>query len=597
MQMRAIHIYNALRLLATPLRREWTLLVFGYAVFAASRIIEEPSATATPAWIFWAEEAADLYIICAIVCALPRRLRPWARALVYAAIYAAAIAECFVKERFHLLFGPITIQLVSETNPGEAGEFFAAYLKGKALGLICAVFVPLAALNICAAIFRRRIAAFASRTLPLAARRALCCIAPLAFIACIALTAGEKVKMAKFFAAPDTDTAEHQDLHAFHTPLYRIAYSMKFLMLSRKELAVVREGMRSIRIDSCAATIPNIVLYIGESYNKHHSQLYGYFLPTTPRQQAMARAGELIAFRDAVTPWNVTSNVFKDALSTHSTDQRGSWVDGVLLPGVLKAAGYRVAFITSQFYKSPNLGAVDFNGSFFLNDREIERRCFDHRNKYRKNYDLSLLREIDNFAAGERNFVIFHGMGQHQEYSKRYGKDDVKFTAGNYPSRHDLSIFEKQIIADYDNATLYNDSVVAALCGRYRRKDAVVVYMPDHGEEVFDRLHSYGRDHNAEISPEIAWAEFEVPFEIWFSPTARRLHADLYDRARRAASLPFSTDDLPHLIMGLAGISSPLYNAQRDPLSTQFRPGRKRILKRSVDYDSLMSLPRLPQGK
>ena len=60
---------------------------------------------------------------------------------------------------------------------------------------------------------------------------------------------------------------------------------------------------------------------------------------------------------------------FKDVLSTHSTDQKGSWIDGVLIPGVLKKAGYKVAFITSQFYKSPNLGVVDFNGSFFLNDK------------------------------------------------------------------------------------------------------------------------------------------------------------------------------------------------------------------------------------
>ena len=395
--------------------------------------------------------------------------------------------------------------------------------------------------------------------------------------------------MLKFFTSRDTDEAEHADSHAFHTPFYRIVFSTKFLSLSSGELQRMRENMRNIKIDSCKRTVKNIILYIGESYNKHHSQLYGYTLETTPNQKAMAGEGALVVFKDAVTPWNVTSNVFKDVLSTHSTDQSGSWTDGALIPGVLKKAGYKVAFITSQFYKSPNLGVVDFNGSFFLNDREIERECFDHRNKYRKAYDTTLIEEIDKFPAGECNFIIFHGMGQHQEYNKRFGKGDVHFTVGDYPSRNDLTVYEKQIIADYDNATRYNDKVVRMLCDRFRNDDAVVVYLPDHGEEVFDRLHTYGRDHNAEVSADIAYSEFEVPFEIWFSPKARQRHAEIYNAALNAAGKPFSTDDLPHLLMGLAGISSPLYDARRDLLNPAFNASRKRILKRSVDYDSLMT--------
>lgn len=350
----------------------------------------------------------------------------------------------------------------------------------------------------------------------------------------------------------------------------------------------MRANMADIKIDSCDFTIPNIVLYIGESYNKHHSQLYGYGLETTPHQKAMYEKGDLLVFSDAVTPWNVTSNVFKDVLSTHSTDQPGAWNYGVLLPGVLKKAGYKVAFITSQFYKSPNQGVVDFNGSFFLNDKALDKACFDYRNKFRKAYDGTLLHEIDKFPRGEHNFVIFHGMGQHQEYRKRYGKGGEKFVVGDYAQRHDLNVYEKQVVADYDNATRYNDNVVRLLCQKFKDEDAVVIYLPDHGEEVYDRIHSCGRDHNAAVSADIAWAEFEVPFEIWFSPKARRLHPDVYEAAAGAQHRPFSTDDLPHLVMGMAGISSSLYDKRRDLLSPDFNAQRKRMLKGTVDYDSLM---------
>ena len=589
--MKPYNIYKAFRCLATPLRKEYVFFVFMYIAFVAARILESPTSH-TPTYVFYLENIANLYLVCALLCVIPQKARRWIRAIMYIVGYTAVIAEGFVHERFHLMFGPITIQLVMETTPGETSEFLASYLKGWALWKILLVYVPMIAVNAMAETFKKRITAFLSGPMPEVLKTASNIAIPIIVVACFICSGGEKIQMIKFFTSHDTDEAEHADNHAFHTPFYRIVFSTKFLSLSSQELERMRENMRNIKIDSCKHTVKNIILYIGESYNKHHSQVYGYELETTPNQKAMADEGNLIVFKDAVTPWNVTSNVFKDVLSTHSTDQKGSWIDGVLIPGVLKKAGYKVAFITSQFYKSPNLGVVDFNGSFFLNDKEIERKCFDYRNKYRKAYDLQLIKEINKFSCGDYNFIIFHGMGQHQEYNKRFGKSDVRFTAGNYPSRHDLTVYEKQIIADYDNATLYNDRVVKQLCERFKNDDAVVVYLPDHGEEVFDRIHSYGRDHNADVSADIAFSEFEVPFEIWFSPRAKKEHSDIYNAARKAADKAFSTDDLPHLLMGIAGISSPLYDARRDLLNPTFNDSRKRILKRSVDYDSLMTVDR-----
>lgn len=589
--MKPYNIYKAFRCLATPLRKEYVFFVFMYIAFVAARILESPTSH-TPTYVFYLENIADLYFVCALLCVIPQKARRWIRAIMYIVGYTAVIAEGFVHERFHLMFGPITIQLVMETTPGETSEFLASYLKGWALWKILLVYVPMIAVNAMAETFKKRITAFLSGAMPEVLKTASNIAIPIIVVACFICSGGEKIQMIKFFTSHDTDEAEHADNHAFHTPFYRIVFSTKFLSLSSQELERMRENMRNIKIDSCKHTVKNIILYIGESYNKHHSQVYGYELETTPNQKAMADEGNLIVFKDAVTPWNVTSNVFKDVLSTHSTDQKGSWIDGVLIPGVLKKAGYKVAFITSQFYKSPNLGVVDFNGSFFLNDKEIERKCFDYRNKYRKAYDLQLIKEINKFSCGDYNFIIFHGMGQHQEYNKRFGKSDVRFTAGNYPSRHDLTVYEKQIIADYDNATLYNDRVVKQLCERFKNDDAVVVYLPDHGEEVFDRIHSYGRDHNADVSADIAFSEFEVPFEIWFSPRAKKEHSDIYNAARKAADKAFSTDDLPHLLMGIAGISSPLYDARRDLLNPTFNDSRKRILKRTVDYDSLMTVDR-----
>ena len=207
-------------------------------------------------------------------------------------------------------------------------------------------------------------------------------------------------------------------------------------------------------------------------------------------------------------------------------------------------------------------------------------------------YDSNLVKEIDKFRRGDNNFIIFHGIGQHQEYNKRFGPKNEVFTTDDYKHRTDLNEHEKQILADYDNATRFNDYVFAQLCKEFEHDDALVLYLADHGEEVFDRVHNFGRDHTAALTADIAYSEFEIPFELWLSPKARRLHPDIAEAARRAADMPFASDDLPHVLMGLAGIECAFYDARRDLLSTAFRPGRKRILKHTTDYDSLMSAPK-----
>lgn len=581
-------VYNAFKILSAPLRRKFVFFVFMYILFVAVRLFEQTHSPVS-AWVYCLENVFDLYVLCAVLCIFPRKVGRWLKILFYVIGYTVAVSECFIHERFHLVFVPMTMQLLCETNTQEAGEFFAAYLKSEALLKVAVVYIPILVLNIIGEIFRSRIKHFIDDNVNAIIMKVFDVVVPIFVTVCFILTIGEKATMLRFFMRSETMTAERVDTHTFHTPLYRMLYSAYFLKLSEGELDNMRKRMHDIHIDSCSHTIPNIILYIGESYNKHHSQLYGYALPTTPNQSALESKGSLVAFTDAVSPWNVTSNVFKNILSTHGTDQEGSWTDGVLIPAILKKAGYKVAFITSQYYKSPNMGVADFNGSFFLNDDELDSLCFDYRNKYRKRFDSNLIKEIDKFERGAYNFIIFHGIGQHQEYNKRFGEKNIRFTVDDYAHRTDLSKEEKQIIADYDNATRFNDLVFALLCKKFKEDTAVVVYLPDHGEEVFDRIHNFGRDHTAALTAEIAYSEFEVPFEIWFSPSVRRLYPDLVQDARNAADKPFASDDLPHVLMGLAGIRSELYDPRRDILNSAYNTARKRWLKQSVDYDSLMS--------
>ena len=144
------------------------------------------------------------------------------------------------------------------------------------------------------------------------------------------------------------------------------------------------------------------------------------------------------------------------------------------------------------------------------------------------------------------------------------------------------------MVADYDNATLYNDYVVAAIVDKFIQSDAVVIYMPDHGEECFDELPRMGRMPGDNFEPEVLRQEYRIPFWIWCSRSYMERHPELVAQIQAARHRPFMTDDLPHLLLYLAGISCPEYSEERNVIADGFNAERKRLVGGKVDYDAVV---------
>ncbi|MBR0166714.1 MAG: sulfatase-like hydrolase/transferase, partial [Prevotella sp.] len=199
-----------------------------------------------------------------------------------------------------------------------------------------------------------------------------------------------------------------------------------------------------------------------------------------------------------------------------------------------------------------------------------------------KEYDQ--LRKEDS----EHNLVILHLMGQHVMYKSRYPQKTRKHLLAPMYDRPDLTPKQKLIVADYDNSVLYNDSIVAAVTQKFTDKDAVVIYMPDHGEEIFNgRPYMYGRMHSANIDYRLAREEFEIPFWIWGSPVYRENHPYGWKAIQAAKDRPMMTDCLAHLLLYLGGIYTKDYREAYNVISPNYNSERPRILKGTTDYNML----------
>lgn len=554
----------------------------------------------------WLELFLDLYVVCLLLTFIPMRIRRWIRAFLYVIAYATTMADVFCWEKFQSTLNPSMLLLVGETDGREASEFFSSYFSADLLFSGVGLVLLIMLIHILCAFWgkvrmqlpdklQKSYAVLCKGINRLQPVLGVLCLGLLVWSACT--SAHNKKEMVQMFSMDTIGSVEHElttsDCAQFYLPVYRLAFSIFANELASQQIDRLIEAKDKVKVDSCTFKSPNIVLIIGESYGKHHSQQYGYFMPTTPRQIKLQKSGLLVPFNDVVSPWNLTSFVFKNVFSLHVVGEKGEWCDYPLFPELFRKAGYHVTFITNQFLPKAKEAVYDFSGGFFLNHPELSQAMFDTRNDQLYQYDSGLLDDFDKKEKQQstnHNLIIFHLIGQHVAYKQRYPSDRRHFYADDYANkRSELNVNERSVLAHYDNAILYNDSIVNQIVKRFKNQDAIVIYMPDHGEECYEGDRGFiCRKHSAAIDYDLARYEFEIPFWVYCSKKYIANHPEVFREIKAAKNRRFMTDALPHMLLYLAGIHTKDYHPEYNILSSKYDERRPRLLKNTTDYDKLV---------
>ena len=551
----------------------------------------------------WLELFLDLYVICIILTLFPLKIRRWIRAFLYIIAYCTSLTDLFCWVKFQSTLNPSMLLLVGETDEREASEFFSSYFTSDLIFSSVGLLLLVMLIHILTTFLKKVKLSPAISYKVTVAKQIInhsyhilggVCLVFLGWA--IESSAHNKKEMVQMFSLDTIGSVEHElttsDCAQFYLPVYRLAFSIFSNELASQQVDRLIEAKDKMSVDSCSFKSPNIVLIIGESYGKLHSQQYGYFMPTTPRQIKREKSGLLVPFSDVVAPWNLTSFVFKNVFSLHVVGEKGEWCDYPLFPSLFRKAGYHVTFITNQFLPKAKQAVYDFSGGFFLNHPELSEAMFDSRNQQLYRFDRGLLDDYDKNQQQhntDHNLIIFHLLGQHVKYNQRFPSDRRHFKAEDYEKkRADLDGKQRNVLADYDNAVLYNDSIVDAIISRFEDKEAIIIYMPDHGEECYEGNRGFiCRNHSAAIDYDLAHYEFEIPFWIFCSYKYAAKHPDIYKEIIGAKNRRFMTDALPHMLLYLAGIHTKDYHAEYNILSPQYNEMRPRILKNTTDYDKL----------
>ena len=614
--LKRLNIFKMIGWLFAPIEKNGAFFVFMFALgYLCTQLEIMPyylrNRGAEPYELSVPELFLDIYFLCAVLTLIPRKLRIWVKGLLYIFFYGVSVVDMYCYERFESTLTPTMLMLVGETNAQEAQEFLSGYLSWDVVKTNVGWILLLALVHILWTFLRRLLRKWRERMIlpkvqPVFVtgfKAVLGCVVAWLLYDASTQTWPNKVAIGRLFSYDTIGQVEHEltkkDQAKLYVPPYRLAFSLYANRLASRQIVQLEAASKKIRIDSCSFRVPEIVLVIGESYNKHHSQLYGYDKPTTPRQMAMAADSSLVAFTDVVASWNLTSFVFKHMLSLWAVGEEGEWCDEPLFPEVFRKAGYQVDFLTNQFQPKAKDAVYDFSGGFFLNDPDFSKRQFDTRNSRTYRYDETLLKAYDALNQRDKSrdsletskiqgrLTILHLMGSHVDYRARYPKQRQYFSPSMY-QRPELTDKQRRILSDYDNSLRYNDSILWAVTQRFADKDAVVIYVPDHAEEIFDgKPYIYGRMHGANIDYRLARNEMEIPFWIWGSPRYIERHPYGWKAIQAAKDRPLMTDVLPHLLLYLGGISTPLYHPELNVITPEYNTRRPRILKGVTDYNML----------
>lgn len=526
------------------------------------------------------EMFADVYLLCVIITILPAKLRTTSKYVMFGALYLIGLIDMICYQIMGTALVPVVVQTWLQTNQQEATEALRTYLNLKLLFTPVVLFLILPLLIY-----------YIKGKVPNPHRYLLSSLFVLILSSAVYGINNKRYLYQVYTRVSDDDMKELIDVDMSMTheylPVYRLALSMKEIHRFSTMRSHLMENVRNTQVDSCSFESPLIVLIIGESYNRHHSSLYGYGLQTTLYQERLYKEKNLYRFNDVIASYNLTFKSFQNMMTLYDYDCKGQWYDYPVLPVLFRKAGYKVNLFSNQYTLDKASAFTDYTEDVFMNSSGISSYMFDCRNAKSHSYDMDLINDylsMVDTAAIVPQFNIFHFIGIHADFHLRYPKEQSLFSSADY-HRTDLNNEEKQILADYDNAIAYNDRVISSIINLFSLKDAIVIYVPDHGELVFDGCQEMGR--NLQLVPEYVIPQYDIPFWIYCSDTYKEKHPAICRQIENATDRPFMTDDLPHLLLYLAGIKCKEYQPKHNLIDNSFNSSRRRLIRGEVDYDEL----------
>jgi len=285
-----------------------------------------------------------------------------------------------------------------------------------------------------------------------------------------------------------------------------------------------------------------VVLIIGESLRADHLGINGYKRNTTP----LLQQEDIISFPNIYSEYTYTNESLPhfltraDSLNEDRAYHERSFID------LYNTCGFYSAWLANQesadtyvyfMHECKNLEYVNIEKSPYVFDQWLDEALLPLFDK-----------ALDSVQYAKKLFIM-HTIGSHWYYNSHFPEEYKKYTPIT-KSRIISASTPDELINSYDNTVLYTDFFIHSVINRLRDRNAIMIYLSDHGESL--------GENNTWLHAVDSYPIHNPACMVWMSPTYKKAHPEMYDKALQNQKQHFRTDFIFPSMLDAANIGSPL---------------------------------------
>jgi heptose-I-phosphate ethanolaminephosphotransferase len=355
------------------------------------------------------------------------------------------------------------------------------------------------------------------------------------------------------------------------------AVKTKAIQKAELQSSVAHHTNNSVIVSIARPALKSVthVLILGEATTSRRMSLYGYQRRTNPLLESI-RASLLID-EHACSSRGSTPPSMKEIFTFADRDHESLIYEQPNLLQLMHAAGYKLYWLSNQQTEGP----YDSQVSFLY--RAADERVFLNKRGWSDgvSFDADLLprlKDVLSDGVGKR-FIVVHLIGTHDAYDLRFPPE-----FGNFKTEASLDdrIVARRGLMDYlfrgsrirvsnayDNAVLYNDTVVYDLINMIRdsEKDYSIIYLSDHGEALGETGQFTGH-----IDGPAPKQVYQIPLFFVLSNEVIHLIGDAsFEKFKENLHKKFEANGMIHTMLSLYGIGHNHWRGEKSLFSGDYK--------------------------
>lgn len=323
---------------------------------------------------------------------------------------------------------------------------------------------------------------------------------------------------------------------------YRVAADRRQTLREQQALVSFHFGLTACQDDA-----PELfILIIGEAARSENFGLNGYSRETTPR---LSHRKNIVSYPHAYSQAGTTEVSIPHMLSRIPVLRHNEVYKEKTLPEAFQEAGFETSWLTNQSRILCTERVLDAMNRRFETGKDMS---------VTNNHDELLLPPLQEALTegAKRQLIVLHTMGSHWRYDTRYTEELEVFTPAvdkDFKLSMINPVNRQRLVNAYDNTILYTDLFIDSICSLAEQQHipAIVMYMSDHGENLYDDDRNLVLHGNYSAS---RWL-FHVPLIVWYSDEYAALYPDKITQLKAHALSRDNSSMLFASLIDAAGLS------------------------------------------